>query len=151
MVTVYNVIGMWRDKGFTLIELLVTVAVMAVIAAGVGATIGTGPRQRARDGRRQADLERIRSELEIFRNTSTAMSYPTSLAALAMTGGVPADPSAGRTYGYAAGPAGCDATAGNRCTTYVLCAALEKDTGAAAICSATSCGTATCSYGTQNP
>ena len=150
---VYNVTGMWKGKkSFSLIELLVTMGVMAVIAAGVTATIGRAPRERARDGRRQSDVERIRSELEIFRNTSTAMSYPTALTALSMTGGVPADPLAGRTYGYVASPALCDGTSGNRCTTYVLCAALERVTGAAAVCTTAGANcTATCSYGTQNP
>lgn len=145
---------MWKGKhGFTLIELLITIGVMAVMAAGVAAAIGTGPRKTARDGQRKADLERIRSELEIFRNTSTAMTYPASLAGLTMTGGVPADPMAGRTYGYVAGPSGCTAASGSRCTTYVLCAALEKVTAPVdPVCSGVSANcTATCTYGTQNP
>jgi len=129
------------------------VGVMAVIAAGVAATIGPGPRRTARDGQRKSDLERIRSELEIFRNTSLVMSYPINLAALSMTGGVPADPSAGRTYSYIPGPAGCNATTGNRCTTYVLCAALEKVTAPVdPVCSGASANcTATCTYGTRSP
>jgi len=144
---------MWKSKrGFTLIELLITVGVMAVIAAGVAATIGPGPRRTARDGQRKSDLERIRSELEIFRNTSTAMSYPVNLTALGMTGGVPADPMAGRIYGYVPRPALCDGTSTNRCTTYVLCAALEKVTGAVSVCTTAGANcTEPCSYGTQSP
>ena len=66
----YNVIGMYKikKKGFTIIELLVAVGVMAVMSAGIVAAIGQGPRMRSRDARRKADLESIRTALEMYRN-----------------------------------------------------------------------------------
>jgi len=43
-------------KGFSLVELLIAIGLMSVISAGIVSLIGQGPRQTARDGRRQADL-----------------------------------------------------------------------------------------------
>ena len=64
-----------KNRGFTFIELLVSVTIMAVmLAAAIVSYSNTN--LRSRDAKRKADLETIRSALEICRsNTST---YPTS-------------------------------------------------------------------------
>lgn len=63
-----------KDKrGFTLIELLVTMTLIAVLA-GLALVSYQGARRTARDGKRKADLEEIRSALEMcYADTG---SYP---------------------------------------------------------------------------
>ena len=64
-----------KTYGFTFIELLVTVTIMAVMMA-VAIVSYSSTNVRSRDTKRKADLEVIRSALEICRsNTGT---YPTS-------------------------------------------------------------------------
>lgn len=141
-------------KGFTLIELLVVVAIIGILTAiSVFALAGT--REAARDVRRKADLEQLRSALEIYK--SDCNRYPAALPAVGSalqaspgaancTGTAntymqsrPGDPSTGRLYGYA--PSGSPAT------TYVLCTALEEVTTADSRCAGVNCGTGmTCSY-----
>lgn len=140
---------MWRsnkvNNGFTLIELIVTMGLIAVLSAGVVALIGQGPRRYSRDSQRQADLQQIRSALEMYRNDFGG--YPSTTAPLSplyLTTGWPADPSSpGRNYAYL--PNGCVA---GRCTSYTLCAAGEKSPTPAVGCG--SCG-ATCSFKVVNP
>lgn len=147
----YNVIGMWKFRGFTLIEILITIGVMAVLSAGVMTAIGPGPKQAARDGQRRADLAYIASALEIYRSDNRgypACSSGTSCVPFAITNylnPVPTDPTTGRNYSYV--PAGCS---GGFCTSYRLCAALEKETTAIGACTG-SCGSGNCSYSVAGP
>ena len=135
-----------KREGFTLIELLVVVSIIGVLM-GILLVAYQGTRKAARDGKRKADLEQIRSALEMCR--SDRGSYPTSLP----SGGgidcsnylpsVPKDP-LDPTYLY---------SYSGTATTYTLCAYLETgkvDSSCPGICG--SCGTeVTCNYKVCNP
>ncbi len=66
-----------KKRGFTLIELLVTMSIIAVLAA-IGLSSYAFSQKRARDARRRADLESVRSALEIYRADNPATGYPTT-------------------------------------------------------------------------
>jgi len=53
-----------KKKGFTLIELLVVIAIIGLLSSIVLVSMG-GTRKRARDARRQADLQSIMTAMEI--------------------------------------------------------------------------------------
>src|SRR3990167_8962875 len=65
-----------KKHGFTLIELLVTMSIIAILAA-IGLSSSAFSQKRARDARRKADLESVRSALEIYRADNSATGYPT--------------------------------------------------------------------------
>ncbi len=68
---------MKNERGFTFIELLVSVTIVAVMMS-VAAVSYTSVNKRSRDSKRKADLEMIRSALEICRaNTGV---YPASIS-----------------------------------------------------------------------
>ena len=54
-------------SGFTLVELLVVIAII-VILISVSLVGLTGSRETARDAKRKADLEAIRSALELYKS-----------------------------------------------------------------------------------
>ena len=56
-----------KNKGFTLIELLVVIAIIGILAV-VSAVSLTQARRRARDTRRVADIQQIRSALILYSN-----------------------------------------------------------------------------------
>ena len=132
-----------HDLGFTLVELLIAMTIVAVLTA-LSLVSYQGARKNARDGQRRADLEQIRSALEICRADTD--SYP--LGALSSgsdiaCGGttylnIPDDPLDGRNYIYS-----------GAANTYVLCASLELSTEAVVGCG--SCGGVECSYKLINP
>jgi prepilin-type N-terminal cleavage/methylation domain-containing protein len=104
--------------GFTLVELLLVMAIIGVLA-GIGIGSYQNQLKKARDGRRQADLEQIRSALEMCR--ADTGSYPSSITGsiacgtplrtyLAIT---PTDPSTHLEYSFTPG--------------YTICTALEID------------------------
>ncbi len=70
---------MKKNTGFTLIELMVSVAIIAMLTAIAMVTF-SGANKKARDGRRKADLEKIRISLELYRQE--VGSYPTDVADL---------------------------------------------------------------------
>lgn len=131
-------------KGFTLIELLVTMTIMAMLLA-IAFFSYQSARKSARDGRRKADLEQIRSALEMCR-TDTG-SYPLAIynditcGAPAQTylDGTPTDPFTDDDYYYS-----------GSANVYTLCAYLEvTKTGT---CGVADCGSdRTCNYQTVNP
>lgn len=142
-------------NGFTLIELLVVISIIMVLSSLVLVTY-QGVKTTARDGRRKADLEQIRSAIEIYR--SDCNQYPPSLtwgSPLTGTGigscssspymaAVPQDPFSS-TYSYRY----------SRLTTntYILCAYLEAGavtTACTASCGG-NCGTIACNYKACNP
>lgn len=61
------------SKGFTLAEILVVVSIIGVLASLIAVNVSSS-QQRARDSRRQADLQNISGALELFRATNR--SYP---------------------------------------------------------------------------
>lgn len=117
----YNVVGMYgTKKGFTLIEFMVVLALMGIFAT-LGIANYQGSQKYGRDGRRQADLEVIRSALELYRSDNGG--YPLTTAGLAPTyiSAVPQNPKPVQDYAYA--PTGC---VGVKCTAYTLTVTLEK-------------------------
>ena len=137
-----------KTKGFTLIELLVVISIIGIL---VGLSIFglQSARESSRNSSRKADIEMIRSGIEIYK--ADCGSYPialgTSLSGSRTTGNtcltstvyiaeVPTDPLETRSYYYLSNG-----------VTYELCAALEDD--GADTCSG-SCGV-TCSYQVVNP
>lgn len=107
-------------KAFTLIELMIAMSIIAIFGGIMAATSVMGNLQKGRDGRRQTDLEAIRSALEIYRSDKRAYPATGSLNSLTpdYMSAVPADPKAGYLYAYTSGG-----------TTYTLCADLERVAG----------------------
>ncbi|HJY98633.1 MAG TPA: type II secretion system protein [Patescibacteria group bacterium] len=140
-----------RNKAFTLIELLVVISIIGVL---IGLSIFgiEGARKSSRDARRKADLELIRSGLEIYR--SDCDKYPASLSWGGNLSGddsvagclstneyislIPTDPVSTNSYAYS-----------GVTTTYILCASLEQGGGAVSGCG--DCGESACNYKVENP
>lgn len=71
-----------RVFGFTIIELLVVVAIIALLTT-VGLVTFTQTNKRARDGKRKADLEQLRSALVLYRTDNG--TYPGAISWSDMT------------------------------------------------------------------
>mgnify|MGYP003817568373 CR=1 FL=1 len=131
-----------KSFGFTLIELLVAMTIVAILM-GISLVSYQGARKSSRDGKRKADLEQIRSALEMCRTDSN--SYPASIYPNVSCGtkiylsSTPKDPADGSNYYY------LGAT-----NTYTLCAYLETG-GTEGSCGSVSCGIHTCNYKVTNP
>jgi len=141
-------------KGFTLIELLVVISIIGILMA-ISLFGLQGARESSRDARRKADLEMIRSGLEIYK--SDCNIYPPSPLGSSLVGSgtptscattniyislVPSDPlDPGRLYPYSRPIT----------TTYILCASLENPPSPAV--DVTGCGSCgqTCNYKVTNP
>lgn len=126
-----------KNPGFTLIELLTVMTIIAVLA-GLALVSFQGTRKTARDGKRKADLEQIRSALEMYRADNPTIGYPSGLGDLSGYITMPSDPLPGRSYSY-------NPVSASR---YNLCAALEAGGGTVTDCG--SCGVA-CNYKVSNP
>lgn len=148
-----------REHAFTLIELLVVIAILGILLA-LSVFGMQGARESSRDGKRKADLEQIRSGLEIYRADCNA--YPATLpspgSALVGTGtpttcsaanvyitSVPADP-VPTTHSYRYSKTG---------STYEICASLEQGGTTVTCGGSSSCGgtdgAATCNYKVKSP
>lgn len=155
----------YNKAGFTLIELLVVMSIIGILA-GLSLFALSGARESARDGRRKADLEAIRSGLELYRadcnyylNPGDLPSPPNNLQGIAPCSPVnsnvyiaeiPGDPLAGRIYNYQA----LTCSSGTDCQTYRLWAALEDPPTLPATCPVPepSCGSGIpCNYCINNP
>jgi general secretion pathway protein G len=116
------------NRGFTLIELLVVMTLIGLLV-GISLFAMGGARESARDGSRKADLEAVRSALELYK--ADCDEYPMDE--------VPQDPLIGsRDYYYS-----------STGTTYELCAALEDPPSSPDSCGG-SC-TVACNYKVANP
>lgn len=109
---------MKRQSGFTLIEMLVVVSIITILT-GIGLATYSAAQKKSRDSRRMADLESVRSALEIYRADNPAIGYPgTNYEGLPLTPNylseLPTDPQPPAVYIYTGG--------GN---TYSLCATRE--------------------------
>lgn len=134
-----------HKKGFTLIELLVAMTIVAVLS-GLALVSYQGARKTARDGKRKADLEQIRSALEMCYSDDN--SYPSVSFGNPLTcpgsgntylDVVPNDPISDRQYFYS--------TNG---ISYTLCASLEMGGGSVSS-GCGSCGSSACNYKVTNP
>lgn len=136
------------QKGFTIVELLIVIVVIGILAALVVTTYG-GIQGKARDSKRQSDLQALQTQIEAYyatnnyypaladmNSTSWRTTNMKSLDAGAMTdpssstatlSGTAASTSNQKVYGYVATDAGgttC-AAASTTCSTYTLTAFLE--------------------------
>jgi prepilin-type N-terminal cleavage/methylation domain-containing protein len=64
-----------KQKGFTLIELLVVVAIIGLLASVIALSF-TNSRRKARDAKRLADVDQIRTGLDLY--YSHGEGYPTN-------------------------------------------------------------------------
>lgn len=137
-----------KHQGFTFIEMLVVVTIMAVLTA-VGTSSFKVANQKARDGRRQGDLEQIRAALELYRTdeglyplTGIIVADKIESTSITYMADIPSDPKSNQKYYYASGTG----------KTYALCAAIEigGDTGVTGCGGVAACG-AECNYKVTNP
>lgn len=119
--------GIWnfrKQKGFTLVELLVVISIIGVLATLVLLQLGTA-RARARDTKRIADVNQVRTAIEQYFEDNGGR-YPTLIDATTVgryLARVPVDPLTGNGYGYAYNPAATP-------TQYQLWAKLEQTAAA---------------------
>lgn len=71
-----------NKKGFTLIELLVVITIIGILSSVVLASLNS-VRQKSRDSRRIADIEKLKVALELYFNSTR--NYPDTLGDLAPT------------------------------------------------------------------
>lgn len=141
-------------KGYTLVELMVAISIIALLfAAGVASY--TKASQRSRDAKRKADIEQLRSALEMYRTDnssypSTAGAWqdiPTTLDTALVSNYMPAlpvDPQSGISYMYQS-----PIDAGT--TTYCLTAFMEVTSGSGSCTGYSTPPVGTTSYGAKNP
>lgn len=134
-----------KNCGFTLIELLVVATIISLLS-GIGLVSYSQFVKKSRDERRKADLNNIRSALEMYR--SDRDSYPTNLTKLTTSTPkylekIPEDPK-GYDYVYEVSPSGCDETT-VICSDYTLYAYLETG-GGCGVASPPNCGGVVCNY-----
>jgi type II secretion system protein G len=140
-------------KGFTLIELLVVISIIGILL-GLSIFGLQGARQSSRDAKRKADLEMIRSGLEIYK--ADCNSYPTSLSTTLVGDNSSTGCSSSNTYISAIPvdpvPATNSYAFSSDGITYTLCAALEN-APSPTMAPTPACGscTTTCNYRVINP
>jgi type II secretion system protein G len=138
-------------KGFTLIELLVVISIIGILLA-LSIFGLQGARKSARDSKRKADIELIRSGIEIYKADCNA--YPTSLGTSLVGDGSTTSCSVSNTYIAEVPEDQLSPTQSYRYwsdgITYEICVSLE-DGGDTKTCGGSSnCGT-TCNYKVINP
>lgn len=135
---------MKKQTGFTLVEILVVATIISLLAAG-GAISYSQFTKQSRDARRKADLEQIRSAVEMYRSNNN--QYPASITVggdICDPGGcasgtymknVPNDPKSPRTYYYTGST-----------NDYTLGAELEQASTSSCGDCETTAGTQACNY-----
>ncbi|MBI5140306.1 MAG: prepilin-type N-terminal cleavage/methylation domain-containing protein [Candidatus Vogelbacteria bacterium] len=109
-----------KKSGFTLIELLVVIAIIGILSSVVLVSL-TSARAKARDAKRIADIEAIKSALALYYDSNSV--YPNTVGDLTTAGllsATPADPSGG-SYLYAVANGSTDGS-----LSYHLGATLEQ-------------------------
>jgi len=144
---------MKSQKGFTLVELLVVISIIGMLMALTIFGL-QGARESSRNATRKADLELIRSGLELYK--SDCNQYPiastlpsplvgddstaTCLSSNTYIQSVPTDPNTpSRIYNYYSNG-----------TIYEICASLEQGGGTYTCGGSSNCGQ-TCNYKVTNP
>lgn len=150
-----NMIKLNKNKGFTLVEMLVVMTIVAILLA-ISLVSYAGSRKMARDSKRKADIESVRSALEVYR--TDCHTYPATLSfdGTAQIRGseaeclnnvyledTPADPLS-PTYSYFYEK---DSDSAN---IYRICAFLEAP-GNTTSCTNDGCGSVNCNYEVTNP
>ena len=142
--------------GFTLIELLVVISIIGILVS-LSIFGLQGARESSRDARRKADLELIRSGLELYKSdcnlypTGNAIASPlvgddstaSCLSTNTYIASVPTDPNdPNRIYVYNS----------NNGTIYELCASLEDGPAGTVACGGIdNCGQVDCNYKVVSP
>lgn len=88
-----------KKKGFTLIELLVVIAIIGILSSVVVVSLNSA-RAKARDAKRVADLEAVKTALGLYFDTN--QEYPQALTDLGseFLASQPVAPNVGETYVY---------------------------------------------------
>ena len=131
--------------GFTLIELLVVITIIGVLIS-VGVLSYQSTNKKARDGRRQSDLEQTRTALEIYRSDNGF--YPDTLGALVpdYIAKLPIDPKPAD-FNYIYSPIGISPSF----RSYDLCAHHELGSESDDFCGGGSACGGVCNYKVTNP
>lgn len=148
-----------KNKGFTLIELLVVISIIGILVA-LSLFGLTGARSAARDAKRKADLEQVRSGIEIYKADCNV--YPTTAqlnltTAGSLVGNGSTSSCLGTNTYIASKPLDpMTPTADYRyvsptTSTYEICAWTEQGTGTVTCGGSSTCGTKTCNYKVVNP
>ena len=118
--------GSYFLSSFTFVEILV-VATIIILLSSVAIVSYTQFNKQARDARRKADIESVRSALEIYRSNNVNSSYPVTLTTLVPNyiQSVPIDPKTTVTPVYIPSPGGCNETA-TTCSGYSVSSVLES-------------------------
>lgn len=135
-----------------MVELLIAMSLMAIMLTTVSLVSVQGTLKKNNDQKRKADLEKVRSALELYRaNNPSRTYYSTSgyagglaLALQPYLANLPTDPKQGTyTYVYTA--------VGSPVTGYQLCAYMEVPSNASGSCSSGACGAQGCNYAVTQP
>ncbi len=115
------------EQGFTLVELLVVIAIISILATVLLLQLGTA-RAKARDAKRVADINQVRSALELYFDDNATYPQSTDMSGLApkYLVKVPLDPLTVGCAVTAYTGAGCYGYAYNGTTKYQIWATLEQ-------------------------
>ena len=148
-----------KNIGFTLVELLIVITIIATLS-GIGYAVFGNATRSARDAKRKADLEQIRTALEMFKadkgcyppnDNSDINGINKTKFNSSYINPFPSDPKSPYKYWYQ--PLIWNSSCGGA-GAYALCAYLENGTGTA--CGGIYCGpentpTYICRYRVDNP
>ncbi len=142
-----------NSDGFTLIELLVVISIISVLIS-LSFVSFLQARKSARDSKRKADLEQIRSALELYRND--CKTYPDTVTSGSPLIGASGLPCAGVVYMQQVPTDPLTPTYSYRYrfvskNSYFLCAYLEGGGIPSANCGGNCGDSTTCNYETTNP
>jgi len=149
MGSIFKSFGNVKRQGFTLIEMMVAIIIVSILAV-VGMANYITVTKKARDSRRESDLEQIRTALEVYRSDNG--TYPgsegeveTALSVLESGGymaSLPADPKPTQ-YVFYYDPGASDLS-------YELCAYKERGDTSDGCGGSENCG-GDCNYVVTNP